>query len=152
MANGHGGLRPPANPAVVSGPGALSQRTDSAPGQPALAVTGQRYGDATAYRQQELAAPMFDQSDPGGGSATRVAGAASTASQPQAQGPPITPLHAPSQFPSEPITAGAPFGPGAGRAPAQAGFKVTDMLGTLLGADVAGDLADLYLQAERMGL
>lgn len=150
---GPGGYRKPANPAMVSGPGSLSQRTDGAPGQPVMAVTGQPYGQAQALQNQELAAPMFDQSDPGAGSATAVAGAASTAGQaPQAQGPPITPLHAPTAFPNEPITAGAPFGPGAGRSPAQAGFKVTDMLGTLLGSDVAGDLADLYLQAERMGL
>lgn len=146
-----GGYRKPANPAMVSGPGSLSQRTDGAPGQPVMAVTGQPYGQAQALQNQELAAPMFDQSDQGP-TPTAVAGAASTAATPQAQGPPITPLHAPSQFPNEPITAGAPFGPGAGRSPAQAGFKVTDMLGTLLGSDVAGDLADLYLQAERMGL
>jgi hypothetical protein len=30
MANGHGGPRTPANPAPVSGPGALSKRTDGA--------------------------------------------------------------------------------------------------------------------------
>lgn len=30
MANGHGGYREPTNPAPVSGPGALSQRTDGA--------------------------------------------------------------------------------------------------------------------------
>lgn len=40
MANGHGGYREPTNPAPVSGPGALSQRTDGALHAPVPGTVG----------------------------------------------------------------------------------------------------------------
>lgn len=69
-----GGPRTPANPAPVSGPGALSRRTDGGPGnakQPIRVPTGGAYGDATSLQQTQQAAPLAaspggDQPPPGG--------------------------------------------------------------------------------------
>ena len=96
MAEGHGGYRQPANPAPVSGPGPMSQRTDGGPGdpQPQRWVPTSDYGGATEMQEVQQGAPM--------------------AGQMQA-----VPLDAPTQRPDEPITAGAPFGPGPG--PREAG-------------------------------
>ena len=41
---GRGGYRAPSNPAPVSGPGALSQRTDGGATQPATYISGLPYG------------------------------------------------------------------------------------------------------------
>lgn len=103
MANGHGGPRTPANPAPVSGPGALSRRTD---GQPKMDLPNAHYGEAKSFNEIQSGAPM-----------------ASAAPAPQggAAGPSLPmPLHAPSARPDEPVTAGAPVGPGVG--PAAAGI------------------------------
>ena len=89
MANGHGGYREPANPAPVSGPGALSQRTD---GQGKMQLPDAKYGEQTAFQDAQGAAPM-------------------------ASGPDLSKLvsmGAPSQRPSEDIMAGMSGGPGAG--------------------------------------
>lgn len=54
-----GGPRTPANPAMVSGPGALSQRTDGGPGndrQPIRVAPGGAYGDRQAAVAQQQAA------------------------------------------------------------------------------------------------
>jgi len=53
-----GGKRTPANPAPVSGPGALSRRTDGGPGQPIRPYPSSGYGSAVALEQQQAAAPM----------------------------------------------------------------------------------------------
>lgn len=58
---GHGGPRQPANPAPVSGPGALSARTDGGPGskaQPIRVPTGGGYGEAGALEAQQRGAPL----------------------------------------------------------------------------------------------
>jgi len=100
MAQGHGGYRKPANPAPVSGPGSLSRRTD---GQPKMDLPNAHYGEAKSFNEIQSGAPM-----------------ASAGSAPQggAAGPsiPLTPLGAASERPDEPITAGAPVGPGVGPA------------------------------------
>ena len=95
MPNGHGGYRRPANPAPVSGPGKLSRRTDGGPGsgQPVRDLPDARYGENAAFRAAQQAAPMS-----GGGVDLSN----------------VVPFGAPSQRPEEPITAGMPFGPGAG--------------------------------------
>lgn len=56
MANGHGGARTPANPAPVSGPGAMSRRTDGA--QPTMELPNARYGEAATFRQDQQGAAM----------------------------------------------------------------------------------------------
>lgn len=106
MAEGRGGYRQPSEPAPVSGPGALSRRTD---GQGARYMAGGEYGEGQEMMDLQTSAPMSDSQPrprPRGGS-RGVAMEAGTMP---------TPLFAPSDRPDEPITAGAPFGPGAGPA------------------------------------
>jgi hypothetical protein len=60
MANGHGGVRTPANPAAVSTPGS-GRRTDGGAGssrQPLRVPTGGAYGDTKAATEQQQAAPL----------------------------------------------------------------------------------------------
>lgn len=95
MANGHGGERTPRNPAAVSGPGAMSQRTDGGPAtQGQMIAPGNGYGERAQMEQIQGGAPMQG----GGGGDTAP--------------PPPTPLGAPSARPDEPVTAGAEVGPG----------------------------------------
>lgn len=84
-----GGYRAPTNPAPVSGPGALSQRTDR---QPMMQMPDAAYGEQQDFQQIQAGAPM--------------------AATPSA--PPPTPLSAPTQMPDVPVTDGLPFGPGRG--------------------------------------
>lgn len=101
-----GGARQPSNPAPVSGPGALSRRTDGGPGdqkQPIRVPTGGNYGDATQMLKLQQAAPLA--ASPGGEAATPVAGL---------QLPELTPLNAPTEQPDVPVTSGAALGAGAG--------------------------------------
>ena len=92
---GKGGYQAPANPAPVSGPGALSQRTDGGPAdtQAAKYVSGLPYGEGQEMMNIQQSAPM-----------------AASAAMPAPA--PIIPLKAPSQRPEEPVTAGANAGPG----------------------------------------
>ncbi len=61
--------RPPANPAAVSGPGALSQRTDGGPGsktQPIRVAAGGPFGERQELEEAQRAAPLPDnRSGPG---------------------------------------------------------------------------------------
>lgn len=98
MANGHGGARTPANPAPVSGPGALSRRTDGT--QPARYVSGQDYGDGQELMTQQQAAPMAGPGPVPAGDMAML--------QASPQG-----LFDPSQE-GRPLTTGQPFGAGAG--------------------------------------
>jgi hypothetical protein len=102
VANGHGGQRTPNNPAPVSGPGALSQRTDGgAATQPQMVAPGNGYGERQEMLEIQGGSPMQ-----GGGGAVPA---------------PPTPLGDPTANPLEPITAGAELGPGVG--PAAAGIQ-----------------------------
>lgn len=104
MANGHGGPRTPANPAPVSGPGALSKRTDGGPSQPKMQLPNAKYGEQASFQAAQSAAPMAQA--PGLGGPT----------PPPSPGniPTLTPLQAPTERPDEPVTAGAALGPGVG--------------------------------------
>lgn len=96
----HGGYRRPQNAAPVSGPGALSQRTDGgATGQPQMVAPGGEYGSRQEMESIQGGAPMAQ----------------------AAPGPRPTALTEPTAYPEEPITAGAPIGPGMG--PQAAGIK-----------------------------
>jgi hypothetical protein len=53
-----GGYQAPNNPAPVSGPGALSQRTDGGPTQPARYISGLSYGQGGETYSNQVAAPM----------------------------------------------------------------------------------------------
>lgn len=103
-----GGYQRPSSPAPVSGPGAMSQRTDGGPGQPVRPVTGLPYGQAQQLQSIQQAAPMS--ASPGGTQAQpALAGNAALGGQ-----LPATPFGAPTQQPQTPVTAGAALGPGAG--------------------------------------
>ncbi len=54
----------PAKPAAVSGPGALSRRTDGGPSQPIRPIPGGTYGDRQASVEQQQAAPMAASNGP----------------------------------------------------------------------------------------
>jgi hypothetical protein len=94
-----GGNRTPRQPAAVSGPGALSQRTDGGAGQPIRAASNQPYGARQATETQQAAAPL---ASGGGGAAPRSTGTVG------ANGSPLPPIDAfgPTQRPNEPMTAG----------------------------------------------
>ncbi len=87
---------------VVSGPGALSQRTDGA--QPIMRGQDMAYGESTAYQQQQQGAPLGDS---GGANAPFPM----QVPQAEAMGPD---LFTSTEIPSEPITEGFPIGEGGG--------------------------------------
>jgi len=89
-----GGYRKPNNPAPVSGPGSLSQRTDGSPTQPATYIPGLPQGEGKATYDQQVAAPMM-----GAVKMEDIEGVNVT-----------TDLDAPSEFPNEPIHHGASWG------------------------------------------
>ena len=100
---------PQANkPAMTSGPGAMSRRTDGGPAskQAQRYVSGMpNYGDGQQLMDLQASAPM---------SASGISGSAPTpAAGGEAPQQPI-PIDAPSQRPGEPVTQGAAAGAGAG--------------------------------------
>lgn len=108
MADGranNGGYRKPANPAAVSGPGALSQRTDGGPGAKAAAVKlpDAGYGEQKQFQEIQGGAPI----------AKAGATGTSVGNQPTSVPPPG--LDAPSGNPGQPVTHGANAGEGPGQ-------------------------------------
>lgn len=92
-----GGYRKPNNPAPVSGPGALSRRTDGGPTQPVRPIpSGGQYGARKDMMELQSGAPM----------------AGNPAPQPNIS--PITSMFESTQRPEEPVTAGADMGAGPG--------------------------------------
>jgi hypothetical protein len=122
MADMRGGYQLPAKPAMQSGPGRLSQRTDGGPAskQAARYIAGGNYGDGGLMSIQQ-GAPMA--ASPGTPSVPQ--GQVAQAVQ---QGPQPVPLTEPSQRPNEPVTAGAAAGPGPG--PSILGLPPTPTGGT----------------------
>ena len=146
MANGHGGPRTPSNPAPVSGPGALSQRTD---GQPVRPVTGLPYGENADFQDLQSSAPMAQAPAPPPMTRGNAGRSAPTGTG-DAGG--IVPLDAPTQRPDEPLTAGNPYGPGPGpRAQAQDPGVLSSALRKMLAYDQTGDIARLYKIASGRG-
>ena len=146
-----GGYKAPANPAPVSGPGALSQRTDS---QPLRSLPDARYGEASDYRQQQQGAPLAKTDSPSGTAPAMSDGPASPSSQSPARTP-VVPLSAPSTRPGEPVTAGVPIGPGPG--PSGGGIaaepgSITQALEPFLAGDSTGVLANLAWYLTERGL
>lgn len=106
---GAGGYQKPSNPAPVSGPGALSQRTDGGPSQPNRSLPNAKYGENRDFVAAESGAPM-PQSNP------LVSQALSAIQGPGGAGQkPVVPFNAPSQRPGEAITSGAASGAGPGQ-------------------------------------
>ena len=103
MAEQRGGYRRPAKPAPVSGPGALSKRTDGGPStQGARYMRGGSYGEGQEMMGLQQGAPMAAQPKPGSPAPRNIAPV------------PITPLMAPTERPDEPLTTGNPLGAGPG--------------------------------------
>ena len=148
MAEGRGGYRRPSNPAPVSGPGALSQRTD---GQPARWITADQYGEGQEMMDVQRSAPM-SQSEQQAVRAPRASAARPAPAVPQAANN-FVPLFAPTQRPNEPVTAGAPFGPGPGPSTVASGGRrsVAQTLEKLLPYDETGSLQSFYQMAVRRG-
>ena len=104
MADNRGGYRRPSNPAPVSGPGALSKRTDGKQG--AQYVSGLPYGEGQDFYDLQTSAPMAASSTTAQPNMT-PSGATAAAS-------PVVPFDHPTMFPNEPVTAGADVGAGPG--------------------------------------
>lgn len=125
MTQPRGGYQPPANPAPVGMPGALSRRTDGGPAdqQARVDLPDAAYGEQQTFQQDQAGAPMAAAPGPGGG------------------GPPVdlsqvVPFGAPTQRPDEPVTAGASVGQGAGP--------------EALGLDGTGDQDPSYQQLKQL--
>jgi|694.fasta_scaffold74309_8 hypothetical protein len=140
MAEGHGGMRRPSNPAPVSGPGALSRRTD---GQGARYIAGGEYGEGQEMMDLQTSAPMSKAP-----AAPRPRTGRQVVSEEMA---PPTPLFAPTERPDEPITAGAPFGPGPGPTARTPMSSLAGTLEKLLPYDDDGSIRRLYATAVRRG-
>ena len=125
-----GGYRKPNNPAPISGPGALSQRTDGGGTQPATYVPGLPYGQGQETYSNQVAAPM--------------------AGNPIPKMEMPTPLSAPTTRPSEPITAGIDRGAGPGSEAMgvlpNTAFTITEVFRNLIAYDPSGDAELIYRQ------
>lgn len=109
MPEGWGGARTPQNPAPVSGPGRLARRTDGGPSQTTVPMTGMAYGENADYNDMQSSAPLA--------ATPSVSNTRARKTSPTGPSVAATPLFAPTARPDEPVTAGAPFGPGEGPAP-----------------------------------
>ena len=139
-----GGYRLPSNPAPVSGPGALSQRTDgsaidgiSTNTQAPKYMPGLGYGEGGQNMANQQAEPLA-------GSPT-----------PTFELPAVVRLNAPTQRPNEPITAGMDFGPGPGSEAIQIpnmAVSPSHTIRTLAQNDPTGDAELLYKALLSRGL
>lgn len=101
----------PARPAGTSGPGVYARRTDGGPAQQLRDLPDAKYGENQDYQALQRGAAVAQ--TPGPDVRTPIAAQGSAGpSNPLAQM--VTPFSAPTQRPSEPVTAGAAAGPGAG--------------------------------------
>ena len=131
----------PMNPkAGVSGPGKYSVRTDS------LRMGSTSYGEGIDTAAIKSGAPLASTPDQRPMPAAEVRDAAT-------QAPPID-LYAPTQKPSEPITAGVNMGAGPGASAlmmAKSGEKLSDILVKMLPYDTTGEIGVLYQEALSRG-
>ena len=104
-----GGYQAPAQPAAVSGPGAMSARTDSQPQQAMQRLSNAQYGEQQAFQQIQAGAPMAAAQGVGHGPSN-----GEFAKAMQGGTPPVVPFSAPTNRPGEPVTAGAARGAGPG--------------------------------------
>lgn len=132
-----GGYQTPAAPAPVSGPGALSARTDGGPAdtQAPMVAPGGAYGDRTDMLDLQASAPME--------------------AAPSMPMEPPTPFSAPSQRPSEPVTSGVASGPGAGPEALSMGTpqyrSLTQVLAKMAPSDTSGEVGAFLDYAQRNG-
>lgn len=146
--------------AQVSGPGALSRRTDTG-GQPIRHMADPRYGEDQAFVAQQKGAPLAEApAGPPGpypSDLARLSGSAAGQGQPTpAAAPPreITGFGAPTARPGEPVTTGVPIGPGHGPLSprgAQPG-QLSEALAEYFAADDTGLLQDFAYNLAEMGI
>lgn len=136
-----GGYRKPENPAPMSGPGALSRRTDGGPTQAAKYVAGLPYGQGQSTYDQQTAAPMA-------GSQNVASYAAPVVEMPTALGAATT-------RPNEPITSGIDLGEGPGSYALgnmpNTQQTIFNILKTIADNDPSGDTELLYRMLEDKG-
>ena len=123
MMAGNGGYQKPGTPAMVSGVGADSARTDGQPSagdmvQAAKYLSGQKYGQNANLNQQEQAVPLAGSLQASDVKAPVVGQQTPTQQAPGNATPPadFKPLTEPGD-PNVPLTHGMPFGNGANSAP-----------------------------------
>lgn len=147
MANGQGGKRTPRNPAPVSGPGQLSQRTDGGPQQTLANMTGMPYGENAEFNTLQGQAPMS--------AAGQTTARAPRPRQPRGGGQGPVSLFSPTQRPDEPVTAGAPFGPGEGPPSMSNAYmapgSMSNTVRKMVASDPTGDSLRLLAIVERLG-
>lgn len=145
MAEQQGGMRRPQNPAPVSGPGRLSQRTDGGPQQVQAEMSGMPYGENQEFEAIQASAPMS--AAPSAQAPRARQRKASTAGRQS-----VAPLFSPTQRPEEPVTSGASFGPGAGPQPSQQNMRsLSSILQRMSLNDRTGDSEALLAIAQRLG-
>jgi len=103
----------------VSGPGQLSRRTDGGPAQVNAQMTGMAYGENKDFMEIQEGASMAATPKVKGAVKVPQGSSMGTTSSSGA-----TSLFSNTQRPDEPVTAGAPFGPGAGPAMPQTPNRV----------------------------
>lgn len=147
-------------PAKVSGPGALSQRTDG--GQPLRHIADAKYGEDKANIAQQKMAPLANSAEegaagPGPATGPMSSGASGGSPTPVSSGPAtppqaITGFSAPSALPDQPVTTGAQFGapppPKVNLQPRQ----LSQALSPYFAADDTGVLQDFAWKLSEMGL
>lgn len=128
--------------AGAAGPGKFSVRTDG------MSLPSASYGEGVETQAIKSGAPLSKTPDVRGATNTDVRAAAAQA--------PVTPLFAPTQRPTEPITTGIALGEGAG--PEVLGMrpmvqeKLSDILAKMLPFDQTGEIGILYQKALSRGM
>lgn len=147
MAGEWGGKRTPSRPAPVSGPGQLSQRTDGGPQQVQADMTGMPYGENAEFNTMQSMAPMS------ASPSARSPRASARQAKSMGGGMSATPLFAPTQRPDEPVTAGAPFGPGDGPVTPQPAGRpnLSSLYSRMAMEDPNDDVLTLLSLAQRLG-
>lgn len=102
-------MPPPAQPAQVSGPGPMSRRTDGGAAQALQQLPNAKYGENAQYQSLQQGAPLAAS---GQGPSASPLDPGSMPPNPAAGQ--VVPFSAPSNRPSEPVTAGAALGAGPG--------------------------------------
>lgn len=99
----------PQNPAQVSGPGPMSRRTDGGAAQALATLPNAKYGENSQFQSLQQGAPLA-----ASGITPSAPGMDINQLPPNPAAGQVVPFSAPSNRPSEPVTAGASLGAGPG--------------------------------------
>lgn len=143
-------------PALVSGPGALSQRTDG--GQPLRHIANAKYGEDKENIAQQKMAPLGNSAEEGAaGPAPNMpsldaGGAAPGPPGPAAPPQAITPFGAPTTMPDQHVTTGMQTGPPQPPPVNIQPNQLSQSLAPYFAADETGVLAEFAWKLSQMGL